>query len=93
MLAKLSRRRQFAIPKKLAEALHLKEGDFLKIEKKENSLVITPVEIEERYDPELLARVEKVLEQDLEKSKKFSSFEGMMSDLHKHGKKSSRGKK
>lgn len=92
MLAKLSRRRQFAIPKKLADSLHLKEGDFLKVEKKENSLVITPVEIEERFDPEMLAKAEQALEQNLEEGKTFSSFSEMMRELRKH-KKSSHGKK
>ncbi|MCK4262030.1 AbrB/MazE/SpoVT family DNA-binding domain-containing protein [bacterium] len=84
MLAKLSTRRQFVIPKAIATILHLKPGDLLNVVRKNNSVVLTPVDIEERYDPGLVAGASKSLEKGLEEGKTFGSFKEMMKDIHRH---------
>ena len=82
MLAKLSSRRQFVIPKSIAVALHLNPGDLLNVTRKNNSIVLTPVDIEERYDPDLIAHAGKALEKGLEEGKTFGSFKEMIEDIH-----------
>lgn len=83
MLAKLSRRRQFAIPKRLADELHLHEGDLLKITRKGYGFYVVPVELEERYPADLVRDAAQALEKNFVKGKSFKSFKGLMADLHK----------
>ncbi len=88
MLAKLSSRRQFVVPKSIAMALHLKPGDLLNVTRKNNSIVLTPVDIEERYDPDLIAGASKALRKGLEEGKTFGSFKEMIEDIyHRTGRK------
>ena len=48
MIARLSSRRQFVIPKSIASAMCLKPGDMLNVVKEKNTIVLIPVEIVER---------------------------------------------
>ena len=50
MLARLSSRRQLVIPKSIATALRLTPGDLLNVVQKNNTVVLTPVDIVERKD-------------------------------------------
>lgn len=86
MLAKLSSRRQLAIPKTIAGVLHLKQGDLLDVVRKDNSIILTPVDIEERYNPEIIAAADKTLGKQLEEGKTFGSFKEMMKDIHRQSK-------
>ena len=50
MIARLSSRRQLVIPKSIATALRLTPGDLLNVVRKNNTVVLTPVDIVERKD-------------------------------------------
>jgi AbrB family looped-hinge helix DNA binding protein len=50
MIARLSSRRQLVIPKPIAAALRLREGDLLDVVRKKNTVILTPVDIVERKD-------------------------------------------
>ena len=50
MIARLSSRRQLVIPKSIATALRLSQGDLLDVVQKENTVVLTPVDIVKRKD-------------------------------------------
>ena len=50
MIARLSSRRQLVIPKPIAAALRLTPGDLLNVVRKNNTVVLTPVDIVERKD-------------------------------------------
>ena len=47
-LARLSSRMQLVIPRSIAGALWLKPGDLLNVEKKNNTILMTPVEVVEK---------------------------------------------
>ena len=48
MIARLSSRRQLVIPKSIAAGLRLKPGDLLNVTLKENTVILTPVDVVER---------------------------------------------
>ena len=67
MISKISSKNQITIPKRIADALDLKKGDILEVEKKGNKIVMIPKEViyKDKYPQEDLAAAEKVLSKDL----------------------------
>ena len=67
MVIKVSSKHQITIPKDIADAFDLKKGDILEIEKKGNTIVMTPKEIilEDKYPREDLEEIETILSKGL----------------------------
>ena len=63
MVVKISSKHQITIPKGIAEAFHLKKGDALEIERKENKIIMIPKEViyEDKYLQEDIERAEETL--------------------------------
>jgi AbrB family looped-hinge helix DNA binding protein len=60
---KISSKNQITIPKDIASFFHLRKGDVLEIEKKDNKIIMIPKEViyEDKYTAEDLQRAEKIL--------------------------------
>lgn len=63
MIMKISSKNQITIPKDIASYFHLKKGDVLEIEKKDNKIIMIPKEViyEDKYPAEDLQRAENIL--------------------------------
>ena len=81
IVSKLSSRRQFVVPKDIADQLHLKEGDLLKVTSHGAGFYVVPVDVEERYPADLIEGASLALEKNLEEGKTYSSFNAMTKDL------------
>lgn len=92
IVSKLSSRRQFVVPKGLADQLHLKEGDLLKISRQGAGFYVVPVDVEERYPADLVEGASLALEKDLEEGKTYSSFDSMNKELRARRHSSSKSK-
>ncbi len=44
-ISKVARNGQFTIPSKIRKILHVKEGDLLRLEIKDNQIILTPVSV------------------------------------------------
>ena len=62
MIARLSSRRQLVIPKSIAGALRLKTGDLLDVTLKENTIILTPVDVVERKGTRSAFRAKQALQ-------------------------------
>ena len=45
LISKVARNGQFTIPSKIRKILHIKEGDLLRLEIKDNQIILTPVSV------------------------------------------------
>jgi len=45
LISKVARNGQFTIPSKIRKILHIKEGDLLRLEIKNNQIILTPVSV------------------------------------------------
>jgi len=78
--------RQVAIPKKIHEELHLRAGDYLEIELRNGTLVLTPKGLVDKH-------LEERLSEDLDEVKKgrvhgpFQSAKGVVQSLRRSSKK------
>ena len=63
MVIKISSKNQLTLPKPIAKALALHQGDFLEIEIVDNKIVLTPQEVifEDKYPQADLEKAEKAL--------------------------------
>ena len=63
MIMKISSKNQITIPKDIASYFHLRKGDVLEIEKKDNKIIMIPKEVvyKDKYPAKDLKKAEKIL--------------------------------
>ncbi len=78
----LSSKNQLTLPKNIVLTLAIHKGDIFSVKLEENKIILTPQALEDKYPPDLLARVEKKLKKGtLPGEKKFSSAAKLIKDL------------
>ena len=83
MVIKITSKNQITLPKQIVEALHLRKGDILSVDREDNHILLTPQTLEDRYPEDLLARVERKMEKRLlAEEKKFSKAKDLFEDLN-----------
>lgn len=90
MITKISSKHQITIPKKIAEAFHLKKGDVMEIVLRGDEIVMSPKEViyEDKYLQSDLQGAENALSRGLPKEEiAFESAETMIRHLEQRKKK------
>ena len=79
-LTKLKTKNQVTIPGFVVKMLHLHANELLAVDVQDNYIRLTPVEVEPKYTPQELAAMDRLVEQEKDKSKavkpgkEFSSY-------------------
>lgn len=90
MVTKVSSRHQITIPKRIAEAFHLKKGDVMEIVLRGHEIVMSPKEViyEDKYLQSDLQAAEDLLSKGLPKEEiSFESGEALVTHLEQRKKK------
>jgi len=61
-ILKFQNKGQVTLPQQIVDRFHLQKGDVLKCETKASHIVLTPVDLEERYTEDDLRAIDRVIE-------------------------------